>query len=149
MSERIVSTLRLIFVSLCSEQVSKKTSASWITFKRGFMTSTNTVMLLRISTLSFLIANERASSKKSESKFLAHSSLSLKSYEANTEWDCRKEKLTCVSQYLITFSIVTHQNFSTNISFNRANFALQNCIYHNVLSVYSRTILGTKLDCLH
>ena len=80
----------------------------------------------------FLIANERASSKISKSNILAHSSLSFKSYEANTKWVCRKEKLTCANQYLIIFSAVAHQNFSSNISFNRANSSLQNCMYMTI-----------------
>jgi hypothetical protein len=96
-----------------------------------------------------LIAHERASSKTSKSKILSHSSLSFKSYEANTELVSKKEKPTCASQYLISFSVVAHQNFSNNISFNRANFPLQNCTYDNILSFHYRTILYTKLDRLH
>ncbi len=132
MSERTVSAVRLIFVSLCNEQVGKQTIALWITLKRRSMTPSNMVILLKILTLYFLIGNERASSKTSKSKILANSSLSFKSFQANNEWVCGKGKLTCASQYLIIFSVVAHQNFSSNISFNRANFPLQNCIYMTI-----------------
>jgi hypothetical protein len=102
--------------------------------KRRSIIPSNMLILLKILNPIFLIANERAPSKTSISLILAHSSLLFKSYEANTEWVWRK-KIKCARQYLIIFSVVTHQNFRV-ISHLIEQISLCKTVYMTISCVF-------------
>ncbi len=64
MSEKTVSTVRLIFVSLCNEQVGKQTITLRIILKRRSMTPSNIAILLKFFTPIFFLSQMKEHDSK-------------------------------------------------------------------------------------